>query len=81
MNATEFTSMFNSIAAATKRFPNCRIANCECDSKHHKWKKGCFCMCHFFTMDALHGKDKWTLDDMSKQAEKGLNGLPKDKQG
>jgi len=65
-------SIDRALREAVEHFPNCRIANCSCDSKAGKWQKGCCCFCHFAAMDALRGKDKWSLVDFDRQAKKGL---------
>jgi len=71
MDDETFQKMIESFRESTRRFPNCRMANCTCDSDNDEWKKGCHCMCHFFFMDKKFGKDKWNLNDFSKMAEKG----------
>lgn len=72
MTREELETMSHNLRLAIRRFPNCRIANCECDSKNGEWKPGCLCMCHWFKMDELHGERKWTLDMFYKQAKKGI---------
>jgi hypothetical protein len=73
MSDAEYIAMLNGIKRAHQRHPNCKIAACDCNSKEEKeWKPGCHCMCHFFDMDRLLGKDKWSLTEFNEQAEKGL---------
>jgi hypothetical protein len=72
MNDKEFLDMYNAIAMAAKRYPNCRIAACDCNSKGTEWKKDCNCLCHFYHMDIKYGEDKWTMNDFSEQTKIGL---------
>ncbi len=74
MNNPEFNfaAMTAALRDAARAFPFCRIANCECNSIAGEWKAGCGCMCHFLQMDEKFGKDKWTLNEFSKQSEIGL---------
>jgi hypothetical protein len=71
MDEKKFQEMETALKNSMRRFPNCRIANCECYSKQGGWNKGCMCACHFFKMDKLYGKGKWKLSDMSTESKKG----------
>lgn len=46
MDDEQFNAMKNSLSNAIRRFPNCKIANCNCDSKHGKRIEDCYCLCH-----------------------------------
>ncbi len=59
------------IKAAAKRYPNCRIANCDCDDFGGVWTQGCNCFGHFKDMDAIFGKEKWSLGDFNREAKRG----------
>ena len=72
MDQKTFVEMSNALHRSLKRFPNCRIANCDCNSEEGEWKKNCHCMCHFSNMDEKYGKDKWTLKQFSEEAERGM---------
>lgn len=54
---------------AMEIYPDCRIANCDCDSKNGKWDQNCLCSCHFFKMDEKYGKGNWSLADFGKEAK------------
>lgn len=77
MTTEEFLKIQKALGNSIQRFPNCRIANCECNSKNDEWKKDCNCMCHLLYMDKKFGKDKWKFSDVSKIAKKGVkqNGI------
>lgn len=64
---TEDLDITLSVMKAAARFPNCKIANCECNSNHGEWIKGCNCMCHFFQMDAIYGKNNWSLKEFNRE--------------
>lgn len=64
--------ILKALAESARRFPNCRIANCGCDSWNGKWEAGCRCMCHFDAMNKAFGKDDWTLADFSASADRGV---------
>ena len=68
MNPEEFSSTRRAILESIRRFPNCTIANCECDSRHGEWKDKCNCMCHFRQMDEVFGKGQWALKDFNKKS-------------
>ena len=72
MSTVNFDEMAKALRQAVARYPNCRIANCDCDSKGTEWKAGCYCMCHFTQMDIKFGKDKWNMNDFDKQSKQGL---------
>ena len=72
MNYDDFLKMRGALSLAMEAHPNCRIANCDCDSVHGEWKPECYCMCHFFYMDERFGKDQWTLNKFSRIAKKGV---------
>jgi len=63
-----FIQAISTLRQAARRHPNCRIANCDCDSKHGQWRQGCHCMCHFKAMDAKYGQDRWDLYDFGREA-------------
>ena len=50
-------SVFQSIREAAKRFPHCRIANCECDSYGDEWVTECGCLCHLLQLQKQTGLD------------------------
>ncbi len=63
--------MHSGIVASAKRYPDCRIANCDCDDYGGVWERGCHCFGHFKDMDAIFGKDNWRLGDFSREARRG----------
>jgi len=67
MNIDHIRGSFQSISQALKKFPNCRIANCKCNSKEGEWKKGCLCLCHMDQAQEILGKD-FDLSDLQKLA-------------
>lgn len=73
MNEEEYIQMRNNLREAIRRYPNCRIANCECDEYNGEWKKGCHCMGHFKMMDRMFGEKKWGLNDFDEMAHKGMS--------
>jgi len=77
MDDETFQKMRESFRESMRRFPNCRIANCICDSNNDEWKKDCHCICHFFLMDKKFGKDKWNLNDFFEMAKKGIGSKSK----
>lgn len=69
---TDIQGALGAIVLSAHRFPNCPIANCDCNHKgQDEWKKGCFCMCHFFQMDRKFGKNNWNLGDVGSSARAG----------
>jgi len=47
----DFRKMENSLRLSILKYPNCKIANCDCDSKHGERKtksngEKCYCLCH-----------------------------------
>ena len=72
MNEDEYIKMRNSIRKAAEMYPNCYIANCDCNEYEGEWKKVCHCMGHFKMMDKLFGENNWNLNDFSDVADKGL---------
>ncbi len=71
MDDKTFQTMENNLRKSRELFPDCRIANCKCDSNNGEWKKGCHCMCHFFKMDEIYGKGKWSLNNGGKKWKHG----------
>jgi hypothetical protein len=61
--------ILRALREAHRRCPNCRIANCDCDSKSGKWENGCHCFCHFFWMEEHYGKD-WTWEQFEEECKK-----------
>ena len=73
MNDEEYIQMRNNLREAGRRYPNCYIANCDCNEKEGEWKKGCHCMGHFTMMNKIFGGRKWDLNDFDEMAHKGLS--------
>ena len=71
MSDIDVDSVMAGLARAAARYPGCRIANCDCNSKNGKWSKGCWCMCHFRAMDEKYGKDKWDLNAFVRELKVG----------
>lgn len=69
MDDEEFKAIHRALVADMHRYPGCRVASCDCDSKHGEWQKDCTCLCHFFAMDEMYGKGKWTLTQFNKEAK------------
>lgn len=46
MNEEEFRNMENALRSSMRRFPNCKIANCDCDSKQEERIGDYMCLCH-----------------------------------
>jgi len=47
----DFKKITNSLRISILKYPNCKIANCDCDSKHGERKtksngEKCYCLCH-----------------------------------
>lgn len=42
----KFVDIAKALSDSIKRFPNCKIANCDCDSKHGQRLSDCHCLCH-----------------------------------
>jgi hypothetical protein len=63
--------METAIKKSMKRYPNCRIASCDCDSKHGEWKQGCHCLCHMLQMNERYGKGNWSMDDYERERQRG----------
>ena len=64
--------MHNALREAQKAYPNCRIANCDCDEYENEWKKDCWCMGHWLQMDRWFGKDKWKHGDDNVIRDRGI---------
>lgn len=73
MTAVKFQAMSAALRAQAAKFPNCTIANCECNSRGGgEWRKGCLCMCHFAQMNTVFGNGKWGLKEFNAAAAKSL---------
>lgn len=46
MTDKQFYTMQNNLLNAMKRFPNCKIASCGCNSKEGERIGNCSCLCH-----------------------------------
>lgn len=71
MNKIDFSKMTEALRQQASRYPNCLIANCDCNEKKGEWKKGCNCLGHWLMMDKKFGKDNWTLEMYDAEKEKG----------
>lgn len=49
--------IFQAISESAKRYPRCRIANCECDSFGDEWGTGCGCLCHLLQLQKQVGQE------------------------
>ena len=47
MDAKQYQETKDALLYSSLRYPNCLIANCECNSKGFVWVKGCHCLCHW----------------------------------
>lgn len=63
--------IFAGIKQAAARYPDCRIANCDCDDFGGVWEAGCHCLGHFKDMDDIFGKDNWSYKDFTRESEHG----------
>jgi hypothetical protein len=54
--------ILEALRSAHQRYPNCRIANCECDSKGDEWVRGCGCLCHLLQLQERTGLDISLVD-------------------
>jgi hypothetical protein len=61
--------MMFALREAVRKYPNCLIAACCCNSKGGEWKRPCRCACHFVEMDRLNGHANWTLADFHREAD------------
>jgi hypothetical protein len=66
---SDVQKLHDSLVKSMFVYPNCTIANCDCNSKDGEWKKGCACLCHFNEMDKMYGRDQWKLSDWSREKE------------
>lgn len=46
METEEYNKIKAGLLQSMRRFPNCKIANCECDSKNGERIGKCMCLCH-----------------------------------
>ena len=72
MDNEQFAKITQSLMASARAYPNCKIANCECNELDNEWKKGCHCMGHWLQMDSWFGKNKWKLDDCDAYSKTGI---------
>ncbi len=72
MDAVEFGKMTDALRASARRYPTCRIANCDCNDYVDEWKPGCGCMGHFKNLDKAFGEDGWALSDFSASVKTGM---------
>jgi hypothetical protein len=72
MIPANYLEIAEALRTSLKRFPNCSVAGCACNSKGGQWRAGCYCLCHLLQMDPLYGKKKWTLKDFFRQCKKGI---------
>ena len=76
MDKEEYLSIEAGLRASYRRYPNCRVASCDCDEKgKEEWISGCACPGHFTQMDAEFGEMNWKLRDFNKKKETGIDGL------
>lgn len=74
VDEAEYHRIENALMASIKRFPNCTIANCDCDSRHGEWKPGCHCLCHFRQVQAKYGEnDELLLKHFEEMAKEGMS--------
>lgn len=71
MDDKKFKEITNALRESARRYPFCRIANCDCKGTENEWNKGCVCMCHFYQMDEKLGKGNWKLSDHIASSKKG----------
>lgn len=46
MDEQTFNAITGGLIWSIKRYPHCKIANCDCDSKNGERKNKCMCLCH-----------------------------------
>lgn len=68
MTDKQITGSFISASTTAELFPNCRIANCSCDSKGGEWKKDCICMCHMDQAQKILGTTEFDSEKFMKLA-------------
>lgn len=73
MNKANPADMLAGIRAAARRYPTCRIANCDCNDFGGVWEAGCHCFGHFKDMDDIFGKDNWKMEDFDCEGNRGYS--------
>jgi hypothetical protein len=61
--------MISVMSESIKRYPKCRVANCDCDSKNDKWENGCSCLCHLDWVRKHYGED-YTWEQFEEEVKK-----------
>ena len=72
LDEKKFMEMRKGFRKAIKTFPNCLIANCNCNSKEFELKKSCHCLCHFSQMDRITKNKNLSFKERMKFIEKGF---------
>lgn len=65
----DYAEMTRNLRIAARRFPNCRVASCDCNEFGGEWEQGCMCGGHFKQMTRELGHDDWSLTDFGKRAQ------------
>lgn len=73
MDDEEYAAITRGLRASIQRYPNCKVASCECDEYAGEWKPGCFCTGHWFALNDAFGDNKgdWSFADASASAREG----------
>lgn len=73
MDREDFNRITLSLLTSSMKYPNCSIANCNCNEQGGEWIPGCHCFGHFFMMDKEfgQGKENWNLGDFDASARVG----------